>query len=534
MTTTTRQHRLDFGPLGGGALDLVNRDGSTGPFWFKTLANGFDLGSGEATKVIIASLMRDGDKSKITRRGNRTITFTVQVKGYTTGALSAGAAALDAQCEGGNFLAWTPPDGLGETTVFVVVNSVKRIQFDGAGEARDGVKVRTFTLELECKPFGRSVDLETQTFAPTGVAPTVVDPCTSAANWGLVNAVEGGYAHHSTVGTNSIEVFDPGMFGFTWSGAKPTTDYIALDLFGVTPSGWGPLTIKRPDTVGQQGPEAVEAVMVGSDVHTRYWFTNPGGVDPYAFWFPYWDHSAPTPSLLYVSSLSEADAVGAAGVAAVNTIGSARAEGAITVTRATAIDYLFVYIDPVLITHTFSPAVRATWGAAPAATYVVFAKNWGTTGDVLELTFTDTAGRVQTARTLLSDDMPTYRPIGEVYLGGFQNGLIGAQTLAAKKNGAPDLVPTDIRIYRKSPYASLVYLDGFGGVNEVVIETPSLDSDTGAVYADGVAVWDKVVEWSTLTINPRLTAAYIETDDQSAHPPTSLISYYPNWLDFAA
>lgn len=211
----TPQHRLDFG-----SLDLVGRDNSAGGYRFSVLADGFDPGSPEAVRAIVATLWRDGDDSRITRFGNRATRFQVVIDGADLYAVGDGEKALAFEVGGPNLLTWTPPDGFGKPTVYEVLNSTMTPVPDDLDELRNR---RTFAVELECRPWVRSAELTTVTF-PRSASDTISEV--------LIVSVEGsvrteGSIKFKATGAANIEtavVFtDPAMSEFGYSPGDPAT-----------------------------------------------------------------------------------------------------------------------------------------------------------------------------------------------------------------------------------------------------------------------------------------------------------------------
>ena len=525
-------HRLDFA-----GLDLVNADGG-GSFWFETLANGFALGSPQAVKFIVASLMRDGSLSRIDRYDNRTITFTVQICGPDLGALADGEAALSLVVVGAarQQLAWTPPDGFGYPTVFEVLNATMDPQADDLAEIRPGIKRRTYALTLECEPFGHSLDLATQTLTPSAVAPTVVDDCSTTADWSKVDPGAIGSISATTVSGETVVTFplnNPSTatpFDVAWSGTKPVTTYVVIDVRQGTGSTPGQINGFMLDASGNPVPPAVtETVVLSSRNYRRLYFTNPGGTAPYKFRFTTSDPS----STAAITSLSSADTIGIAGVMAVDTLGSVRSVGSVTCSRpGTPITSLFLYADPSLIAG-FSPNAQAAWGNGRDGTYVLYAANTYVAGDVVSVSFTDSEGRVvSTLPTRIDTEVAamSWQPLGQVHLGGFQSGLIGAQTLAVTKNGAAATTP-DLRLFRLADDTTLTVLDGISG-ETVTVQAPSVDYPVGGIWADGVSVAPVWPGFPTVAVPS--TALFAEANDSDTSPMTSTLTYFPRSHTYSA
>jgi hypothetical protein len=516
--------RLDYG-----TLDLVNADGpSDGGFWFQTLAAGFSLGAPQAVKAAVASLLRDGTVSRIVRYDNRTISLTVQILGPDLQALADGEAALSLVVMGAarQRLVVTPPDGFGKPTAFEVYNATMEPQPDDLAEVRAGVKSRTFVIAMDCDPFARSATAITQTLTPAVVTPTVVDDCVSTANW----AGSGSYQPALTATTYSGEDVIAATFTSTsagvktsdvlYAGTKPTTTFVAIDV------NWdGNSSTDRTITLEGNVPQSSEPVMLGTGTFTRYWFNNPGQKASWRFQFTQIMGNGVNVAPWRIANLVASADVGGSGVMSVNTVGSVRSVGSVTLARATALTWALIYADPML--DQFSPAVSATWKYGRAGTYVVYAAKTFVAGDVVTATFTDANSRATiTLPTKIDTETAAlnWQPIGQVYLGGYQSGLIGAQTVTMTKNGASTTVPA-LRLFRVADDTTLVYADGFSGA-QLVVQAPSAEYPVGAVWADGVDVQGKVRSSGFPTIEVPRTAVYVEANNSAAAPVTSTLTYF--------
>lgn len=125
---------------------------------FNVLADGVSRGVAKGVQEVVRSLLADGDLVRITRYGNREVSFDVQVTGPSLASLSEAEAALRRELGIGNALTWEAPDYLAAATVFDVVTSEMEERFNDLDELRN---TRTFTVTLTCAPFARSADLTT-------------------------------------------------------------------------------------------------------------------------------------------------------------------------------------------------------------------------------------------------------------------------------------------------------------------------------------------------------------------------------------
>lgn len=516
-------HRLDFGDL-----DLVNADKHT-PWWFETLADGFSLGSPEAVQVIEGSLMRDGSPLRVDRQENRQITFRVVICGPDLGALAQGERALAMQCaQARSLLSWTPPDQFGQTTDYVVEVATMALAFDDLREMPSGKKERAYDLTLTCLPFGRSPVPVTQTLIPTATAPTVVDACSATTNWTFSTTIGTATMTATTVTGESVLQFQDGVGGYNpnwtvyFNGTKPVTPFVGIDVAQTSPFGApNPLGI----TLNGVAPVAQESVTLGSTQFVRYQFANPGGASPYAF--NIFDGGNGTYNGFYIANLLSATAIGASAVMRVETFGSVRAEGSVSLTRAgTAITWAFVYADPQL--GAYSPKLPVSWAAGRDGTYVLYSTGL-TLGQVVQYRFTDSAGRQAfTAPTRIDAAVAAmvWQPVGQVELGGFDTGLIGAQTVERSVNGGTyaAAVTNTVRLFRLAQDTTLHYTQAIS-TTTLTIQAPSVDFPYGGVFADGVAVSPTSPGFPSIVVPS--TSLMVEANSSDTLPVTSTLTYYP-------
>lgn len=229
---TQPAHELTFGDL------LL-----TGPFqatdWtYKTLGDGMTFGSAQPLEQTIASLLQDG--SLVVTRGhdNREPTFLVKIEAEDAISLAEGEKALFLECSRPNLLSWTPPDGLGATSVFEVFTSSLEPIFD---DVKELLVQRVYRLRLVCHPFTRSVDeVVTPALEDPPVSPTVVviSDGTSAIGWtspdpGLISTA--GKILVTGHRTSTPPVWLPGGGMDQYGGAADATLTMAATDFSVTP-----------------------------------------------------------------------------------------------------------------------------------------------------------------------------------------------------------------------------------------------------------------------------------------------------------
>lgn len=198
-----------------------------GPYRIRTLATDADFGNAQPIDTEVPSDVEDGAMVETVGHDNRAQHFLVQVIGPTAEALAQGEAGLMAELERPNELAWTPPAGFGETTVFEVKVSHLEWSFDDFMEVPDGDRLpcRTFGIRLVSAPFGRSVE---EVFVPgvgSGTGESTVPPTVTTvysgvgtAGWSStlgIQAAGGGGVTTVTHGTVSEE-------SMTYSTSFPT------------------------------------------------------------------------------------------------------------------------------------------------------------------------------------------------------------------------------------------------------------------------------------------------------------------------
>ncbi|GHJ59127.1 hypothetical protein NOK12_16450 [Nocardioides sp. OK12] len=518
--------RLDFGPIGG-SLDLVNADGVSEFYWFSTLADGFNLGSPEASRIIVSSLLRDGDDERIDRYGNRTITFDVQVHGTSAFDVGRGERALSLLVGKRTLLRWTPPGGMGSLTRFVVLTSEMAPLPDDLAELGD-TPSRTWRLTLTCEPHGTSETPTSQTFAPSTVEPTVQDNASTLARWSVVagqgTLTTSTYGDGTSVRDQVMVV--PGSlngFGITYTApSAPVANFIGIDV--ANSSGV---------TIGPSAPPV--AIEPGAN-YTRYWFDNPGTASvTFSMLYDASGQSGPNhPHYFYVGGLYSSSTLNGRGLVVTEVEGSVRTEGTLTMTRASGMTWLTAFVDPAMLTHGYSPSVAATWPLAPAGRYMLAVKNaqTATASGKIVGTITDSSGLVQTASTVSRSATNAFRPIGEFMLGSRRDGLLGALTITVTREGTAVASP-ELRLFRLDDDTSLTMFEPAASVTEVVLESPSLDNPVGALWANGFAASNKAVAFEVPILPPGALAIFVEANDSATSPVTTTVDYWEKWRTFA-
>lgn len=187
-----------------GDIELIDVGGGGEDGYTIEAVAGTRFGNPVPVEAVVASFLRDG--SIISKSGdeNREMSILVQVRAPDGVALALGEKRLNLATGRRTTLAWTPPDGLGPTTVFdVLTSSLERVEDDWDLDEVRGV--RTYSLRLVCLPFGRSVDLVVDDAGtPPSGGGTLLYNCESTAEW------SGGYSPHGGLRVVDAVVFSEG------------------------------------------------------------------------------------------------------------------------------------------------------------------------------------------------------------------------------------------------------------------------------------------------------------------------------------
>ncbi|MGH3476732.1 MAG: hypothetical protein ACRDQD_07830, partial [Nocardioidaceae bacterium] len=153
-------------------------------YHFEVAADGSDWWS-TAERVITAvqSQLFDGEAISKGAYGNKPVTLRVKVIGQDSARLATGCAELRrvANRSGMRELVYTAPDGASPPTVFDVLSIEPMMQ---PGDMDENDNVRTYLVEMLCKPFPRS-DTEVRTEGTAVSDPTfdLIDDIASATAW---------------------------------------------------------------------------------------------------------------------------------------------------------------------------------------------------------------------------------------------------------------------------------------------------------------------------------------------------------------
>lgn len=211
-------------------IDLIRSGDFSSLFWFDVLADGTTWGNAEAVVATIQSQLQDGDLSRTTRYGNRTVSLRVRVYGRDGAALADGEAALRkaARLRNGEVV-FTPPQEKSVPTVFDVVRGEVYWEFNDLDEELHGYS--QWRVELECRPFARTpwpvtvaaVDIETPPLPDVVVADGSTINGWTAEGKASPPVAGGGEVHTSWTGAGQ------GVVGLRFTGTFPSRRYVRVN-----------------------------------------------------------------------------------------------------------------------------------------------------------------------------------------------------------------------------------------------------------------------------------------------------------------
>ena len=262
-------HSLTLGPL---LLTGSAPDPDHG-YVFNVLAEGVTFGVAAGAKETVTSLLADGDLTRITRYGNREVSFAVEISGPDLTALAYGEAALSREIGKQNELVWQPPDASAPATAFEVVTSEMEARFNDLDEElRDR---RMFVITLTCSPFAMSVgEVVIPAVVNAGtLATTNIDTCDSATNWTAeMNGVAAGVS--TTWQPGAVSVVDlgaptPSLLSLTRTAsvAFGSQRYLVIEVGFNAALGAIPVTAHNGPN-----PRASELVKISQQLIEPGWF----------------------------------------------------------------------------------------------------------------------------------------------------------------------------------------------------------------------------------------------------------------------
>lgn len=470
---------LDGVELAGSADDV-----QPGGYWFKTLADGWDLGEPEAVKVVFESLAADGEDERLSRHGNRTVAFQVTICGSDTLATGAGERALRLAMNKRTTLVFRPPDGLGRPVVFDVLTATMKYDADDFALTRAEVQV-TFAVTLTCKPFTRPLDPVTVSMTYGTDTGSSLDSGGSTTGWsssdGTLSAVtvNGETAVKVTLPTpaTGTRLVRATRSGLALTAAKP---YLAVTA-AVAPNGG---TAGQPSSVsvslgGVSLGGAVAAVPLSSGF-VRYFFahTKAGTTQNVAVLVggAYQDGAL-------IGEVAAYSNIPGTGLLVADVEGSERAPVSVRVSRISAgsVGATFLYSDPSMLEYGWNPGDPATWPNAPRGNYLVVIPSGGADTNYSTLTVN---GQVSSTRGLGS--LGTAR-VYNYALGARRDGRLGTITTAwadqVNGAGSAETNPTTKYLFRDEPgETSLLYVSAVGYRN-LFVDSPTIENPAG------VQVW---------------------------------------------
>lgn len=537
------QHRWDFGPL-----DLVGADGvGDGGFWFETLADGFDLGSPEAVRVVLATLAADGEDERIQRHNNRQVTFTVQVCAYDAEGLALGERALGLEVGGVNTLTWLPPDDFGDASVFDVRTSVMRFDMRDL-DLLEKVQRAAYTVTLTCSPFARP-ELPTTVALSYGTATsgTVMDAGSSTTNWSVDPDVSGKTLSTITYLTEAAlkcapvttrpfgsGTLDNDTFTRTSLALTSAHPYLAVVVAADTTGGTRNIRDVIVEIAGKgYNPVASEVLTNGS---RRFFFShNLAGTTVTAQIVVRWNlgHGAASTQASYVMGVESWPSAPATGLNVFEVGGSQRAPFSLMVSRPIGgnLGRVGVFSDPKMLTMGYNPSQPDTWANAPAGTYTMVMPLGSGTTTVVAVTVN--------GQTAYTRSPGTSTPLFfEFHLGAARNGRLGTLTVAVTVDGAPITTPT-LWLFRKADDTALTLLNSVAyrrlWVDAPTLETPhvGLWGGTAADGSDAVSVATQAYCADPMHIAPDIAALWVNTA-AGAVVVDSEVTYYPRSHTFVA
>jgi hypothetical protein len=507
---------------GGDILSLTN-DGSGEEFWFETTVDGWSLGSPDAVKAIFSSLAADGDDERIMRHGNRQVPFQVKACGADLAAVSLGERALRLMLgRAPNLeLRYTPPDDIGEVTVFDVILGEMPLIPDDLAMVRSSPWAK-YAVTLTCKPFTRPVDPVTTTLTYGTDTPTTLDAGTSTTGWSSTGATLSAV----TVNTETAVKVLPAAPLET--GAEMTIARTSLSLTAAKPYMAIDVATSADGTTVDTTPPASVVVKIGSSANvSAIGSAYQASTGFTRYFFPHALAGTSQPLVIYVKSglvafagafiggaYAYASAPGS-GLMIADVEGSERAPMTVAVSKSTAgsLGETFIYSDPTMLEYGWNPGDSATWPNAPAGSYVAVATSAGLDNHIYTLTINDsessTRGGVSEARYWDFD------------LGARRDGRIGAITTGWDDQwtgaGSGSLIP-DFLLFRDEPgVTSLVHLSDvphrYLFVDSPTIESPRIGvwGGSAADGSDAVSLLSVAESLDPMTIKPPRYAVFVST-----------------------
>lgn len=191
-------------------------------FTFEVEGEDMDLGSPVPVEVVLSSMLTDGSLVRRTRDDNREATFRVAIIAGDSEGLARGELALASITNRPTALAWTPPDGWGETAVFDVQTSSMTHLFDDMSEVLR--RRRVYQVRVVSLPYARR---PTKTVVPamaTGT-PRMLDACDSTAGWSAASGRDGAMTPVVVSLDTAVKVQGAGALRVTVPATSTSSDY---------------------------------------------------------------------------------------------------------------------------------------------------------------------------------------------------------------------------------------------------------------------------------------------------------------------
>lgn len=520
-------------------LSLVADKSVTGEaFWFETVVDGWSLGAPESVKVVFASLAADGDDEQTTRHGNRQVTFQVKVCGSDLGAVAAGERALRLVLNRapGVELRFTPPDGLGEISVFDVLSADMSMVPDDLAMVQSPPWV-TYSVTLTCKPWVRPTEPVTVSLTYGTDTGTSLDAGTSTTGW---SASQGSVSAVTYLGESAIKASGSGSdIRFTRTAVALTSakPYLAVEVASAVTTGFFDSLSAKLNGVSIGAPVATIPQASG---YTRYLFPHSAAGTTkdveIAFRFTW---TPPNQAVFdaYVGGLYAYSTAPGSGLLIADVEGSERAPMTVNLARVSnaALGAFVISQDPTYLTYGWNPGDQATWPNAPAGSYMVLLPSAGQSNHFSTLTIN---GQTSSTRGAVG----TYRWYS-FNLGARRDGRLGTITTGWADEvsgvGSTETAPTTLYLLRVDKGSRLgqtahqvgSFTGRYGFSDSPTVETPRVGLWSGAAAdgSDAVAMVSTADPLEPLVIKPPRFALWIK--GIGAVPTTDFTAtawYYPN------
>lgn len=336
-------HSLTFG-------DLVWVEAGANPpddsgIIYRVQAQDATFGTAVPVTVALLWLGRAGAPVSWDSTPNREPVFRITVEADDSDLLARGEKALQLQCEQPTTLAWTPPDGAGEPSVFDIVWSHLEPIFDrdgltGVGMEEAVIRTRTYVVRMQALPYARGVDLVVTPAAVGTATETVIDDGTSAVGW------QDGLGGTPTVVSGALQSTHFQLLKTAGLGSLTAGRYLTVTWQATySPSG---LTMQLNSSPTQYGSPIATVVSGG---WTTTYFTIPAGVTTSNFFAFYANPNGATGTLSIdkIAMWTDVPFFGSARQKAMSLVpgGSVRTQGSIHVSHASsALGQTIVYTYP--------------------------------------------------------------------------------------------------------------------------------------------------------------------------------------------